>query len=59
MISQVSSLIAAHLDNAVREPGDEAELVQVGRHGDESGEPGKGVPRRAVGEAFLRYQTIV
>lgn len=36
-----------------REPGDETVLVQVGSHGDESGEPGEGVPGGTLGEALL------
>jgi hypothetical protein len=37
----------------VREPGDEAELVEVCGHGNEGGEPGQGVPGGAVGQALL------
>lgn len=41
------------LDDSLGEPRDESVLVEVSRHGNEGGEPGEGVPGRALGEALL------
>lgn len=44
---------ADNLHHRSGEPGDQAVLVQVRRHGDEGGEPGQGIPSGPFGEALL------
>ena len=49
-LAETKGMGAAHL---VGEPLDEAVLVEVGGHADESRKPGECVPGSAVGQAVL------